>query len=91
MRASYTEEAIIQNLKDAGCCPEKIECFMKEYRNNQKADSLKLLAAHRRELLDNLHREQKCIDCLDYLVYDIEKQDDLENADAIEQTGKGSI
>ena len=91
MRASYTEEAIIQNLKDAGCCPEKIECFMKEYRNNQKADSLKLLAAHRRELLDNLHREQKCMEGVDYLVYDIEKQDDLEKADAIEQTGKGSI
>lgn len=85
MRACYTEEAIIQNLEDAGCCPETIECFMTEYRSHKKADSLKLLAAHRRKLLENLHREQKCIDCLDYLIYDIEKSDD------IHETEKGRI
>lgn len=73
MRACYTEEAIMQNLEDAGCDSETIECFMKEYREHKRDDGLRLLAEHRRKLLDNLHREQHCIDCLDYLIHDIEK------------------
>ena len=77
MRARHTEEAIIQNLEDAGCCQETIECFMTDYRDKKTADKLKLLAEHRRKLVENQHKEQKCIDCLDYLVYDIEKTDDI--------------
>ena len=55
MRARHTEEAIIQNLEDAGCCQETIECFMTDYRDKKKADNLKLLAEHRRKLVENLH------------------------------------
>ena len=39
----------------------------------KEADALKRLAAHRRALLDSLHKEQACIDCLDYLIYQIRK------------------
>ncbi|WP_243562745.1 hypothetical protein [Neobittarella massiliensis] len=35
---------------------------------------LQLLDRHRRELMDVLHREQRRIDCLDYLVYQIKKE-----------------
>ncbi len=38
------------------------------------------LAKHRRVLLDALHREQKRIDCLDYLVYTIEKNEKQKEA-----------
>ena len=34
---------------------------------------LRLLNQHRRLLLDAMHREQKRIDCLDYLLYQIRK------------------
>lgn len=68
-----TEEAIIQNLKDAGCDSETIEKFMADLQKGKEANGLKRLADHRRNLLDSLHREQKCIDCLDYLVYQMKK------------------
>ena len=31
-----------------------------------------MLSEYRKQLLDNVHREEKRIDCLDYLVYQIE-------------------
>lgn len=33
-----------------------------------------LLQKHRRSLLDNLHRDQKQIDCLDYLLFMMGKE-----------------
>lgn len=68
-------EAIIQNLKDVGCDEDTIADFMDSFKEHNKEDGLKLLAAHRRTLLNNLHKEQKCIDCLDYLVYELEKNE----------------
>lgn len=73
MRENQSTEAIIQNLKDAGCDSETIEQFMADLQKGKEANSLKRLAVHRKNLLDSLHREQKCIDCLDYLVYQMRK------------------
>lgn len=73
MRKNQSTEAIIQNLKDAGCDYETIENFMADLQKGKEANGLKRLAAHRKNLLDSLHREQKCIDCLDYLVYQMKE------------------
>lgn len=67
------EQAVIQNLKDAGCDSEMIAAFVKDVQEQKTAEALKLLSIHRRSLLEKLHRGQKQIDCLDYLVYQIEK------------------
>mgnify|MGYP000581695562 CR=1 FL=1 len=67
------ENAIIQNLKDAGCDEDTIQTFVEDLRKEKVAEGLKLLATHRRSLLDDLHKDQKQIDCLDYLVYKLEK------------------
>lgn len=67
------DEAIIQNLKDAGCGRDTIAAFVEDIREEKIAEGLKLLAAHRSSLLDSLHKEQKRIDCLDYLIYKLEK------------------
>lgn len=66
-------DAIIQNLKDAGCSAGTISEFMEKLRDGKRTEGLKLLAIHRRSLLDHLHEEQKRIDCLDYLVWQMEK------------------
>lgn len=66
-------DAIIQNLKDAGCSAGTISDFMEDIEGGKMAEGLKLLAVHRRSLLDHLHEEQKRIDCLDYLVWQMEK------------------
>ncbi len=69
MYANKSDDAIIQNLKDAGCDMETIENFMSDLQKGDEKSSLKCLNIHRKKLLDSLHKEQKCIDCLDYLVY----------------------
>ncbi len=71
---SYDENAIVQNLIDAGCGKEFIAEFMETLRKNNISKDLKLLQAHRRLLLDNLHKEQKRIDRLDYLVYTMTRE-----------------
>ena len=73
MGISEFEEDVIQNLRDAGCSEETIEKFITELKTGREKDGLKRLAAHRKDLLDALHKEQKCIDCLDYLVYQMRK------------------
>jgi len=37
-------------------------------------EALVLLAGHRKTLLDCCHAQQKKLDCLDYLVYRMEKE-----------------
>lgn len=73
MSLNESSESIIQNLKDAGCDSETIENFMADLQKGKRANGLKRLAVHRKNLLASLHREQKCIDCLDYLVYQMRK------------------
>lgn len=66
-----SREAVIQNLKDAGCAPDVIECCIACLEQGKKAELLKRLEEHRTSLLDKVHKEEKHIDCLDYLVYQI--------------------
>lgn len=71
------ENAIVQNLKDAGCGQALITEFMEDFRKKNISKDLKLLQAHRRLLLEKLHKEQKRIDCLDYLVYKMTKENSI--------------
>ena len=73
MGTENNDEAIIQNLVDAGCDKDTITASVEDIHEEKITEGLKLLAMHRRSLLDDLHKEQKRIDCLDYLIYKIEK------------------
>lgn len=68
-----TTQALLDNLEDAGCDPELAQRFLVLERSGQYQEQLNLLSGRRRHLLECLHREQRRIDCLDYLVYQIEK------------------
>lgn len=68
-----SEDAVVENLRDAGCSSSQIECFLDWQEEERTADQLSMLSEHRKQLLDNVHREEKRIDCLDYLVYQIER------------------
>lgn len=68
------EKVIVQNLIDAGCGEEFIAEFIEDFRKENITRELKLLRLHRRLLLEKLHTEQKRIDCLDYLVYRMTKE-----------------
>ena len=60
-----SEDAVVENLRDAGCSSSQIECFLDWQEEERTADQLFMLSEHRKQLLDNVHREEKRIDCLD--------------------------
>ena len=64
-------ESIRQNLIDAGCDDKFIEEFAACMNNEKQCE--KMLAAHRRELLNEVHAKEHCISCLDYLVFMMKK------------------
>ena len=67
------QEHIVLNMKDAGCSEDTIQRFLLCYQADDIKGELKVLSNHRQALLDEVHKGQKEIDCLDYLVYQIEK------------------
>lgn len=63
-----------RNLEDAGCGNELVQQFMELQDKGEEEKQLLLLSDHRKSLLDQIHREEKKIDCLDYLVYRLQKK-----------------
>lgn len=67
-------ESIRQNLMDAGCAPQVMELCMDFAKEGRLSEMVLELKKHRNHLLDALHKDQKQIDCLDYLLYRIKKK-----------------
>lgn len=67
MFSEFSVQTITENLKDAGCDQEMITEFFD--KSGKKDEQLRILKRHRQMLLDRVHREEKRIDSLDYLVY----------------------
>lgn len=68
---------LMQCLLDMGCSPELTREFIEYQHTGNKAGQLKVLTKHRRNLLDSLHAEQEKLDCLDYIIFKIKKDDSL--------------
>lgn len=71
--AADQKERLLQNLKDAGCNEETICQCMELTSAKDFAQAIRKLKQHKKQLLDSIHVSQKQIDCLDYLIYSIEK------------------
>lgn len=65
---------IYQNLLDAGCASEKAEQCEKLAEDGEWSKLLCELAKHKKLLLSSLHKSEKQIDCLDFLVYEINRK-----------------
>ena len=65
---------VLQNLKDAGCTDEMVEEFMALQASEDEEQQIRLLSGHRKYLLEKLHRDEKRIDCLDYLIYQMQNK-----------------
>ena len=72
-KVSDTKGILRQNLIDAGCDQETVQRCIDLAQGKRGAELRRILARHRRTLLDAVHAEQKKIDCLDYLVYRMNK------------------
>lgn len=68
------KEAIIQNLQDAGCNQKIIDEILDLLDKKQIDKIFILLSKYRSSLLESLHKNQKEIDILDYLIVDLKKQ-----------------
>lgn len=67
-------KAVIQNLNDAGCAQDVVGHFMALWEKSDRDTQLRFLRSQRRVLLDGIHAEQKKLDCLDYLIHQLEKR-----------------
>lgn len=67
-------EDILQNLLDAGCCPELARHIAELMLCGDDAQANLLLQQHRKCLLEGVHTYHKQIDCLDYLTYTLAKE-----------------
>ena len=76
---NVVEPEVLQNLADAGCSSDVVSRFC-ELEAQQcpetiiRQDQMLLLNRHRKEILDDLHRCQKRLDCLDYLLSQMREQ-----------------
>ncbi len=65
---------LIQNLKDADCNQKTIEEVCRLYDSGQIQEAVKTLRKHRCSLMESLHESQEKVDCLDFLVWRMEKE-----------------
>lgn len=72
--ATDTNGIIYQNLKDAGCDDVLTEKCMSFLKNGDAGDMLPVLKKYKRGLLGKVRKEQQQIDCLDYLIYKLQKE-----------------
>lgn len=72
--ASDTQTILYENLLDAGCGEALTRQVMSLLDAGCVREGLSLLSKHRKAVLDNCHAEQKKIDCLDYLIYRLQKE-----------------
>lgn len=71
--ASDTLGILRQNLIDAGCGRELAGRCITLAQEKKTGELLLLLSRHRRTLLDGVHQREKQIDCLDFLIYQINR------------------
>lgn len=69
---------ITENLTDAGLDKNSIAECLKMLNERQFTSLEKLLASHRKKLLDSVHKYDKRIDCLDYFTYTLRKSLEVE-------------
>lgn len=74
LSAMTSNQAVLQNLEDAGCDLKTVKEFLTLDGEGKTGEQLRLLERHRQQLLERVHREEKKIDCLDYLVYQLNKK-----------------
>ena len=66
---------IRRNLLDAGCSASQIVQFLELEEQRKRQEQYQMLSRQRALLLKELHQDQFRIDCLDYMVFTMQKED----------------
>lgn len=67
-------QTVKENLLDAGCPEDSARAVERLYNAGQLDDALRRMKILRCDLMDQLHRSQRRVDCLDYLIRQTEKE-----------------
>lgn len=70
-----TREEIRQNLQDAGCPESFIHEFLQAMAQGTPRQRRQMLDRQRRCILDRVHDQQKKLECLDYLRYQMKHEE----------------
>ena len=76
VNGTLEEDRVLCNLRDAGCDETMMKQFFRLQKDGRRQEQYRLLSMHRAQLLDRLHVSQHMIDCLDYLIYAMKKEQD---------------
>ena len=74
---AMTAEQVHECLADAGCDEELIKQFETCQGSGLQKEQLRLLGDCRRLLLERIHAEQKKLDLLDYLIWNVKTKASL--------------
>lgn len=64
-------------LYDSGLSIDDIRRFFVFYRKGESAEQINLLSLCRHDLLDEIHKKQRSLDSLDYIIYEIKKNNQI--------------
>ena len=78
MREENADRALCANLRDAGCGARTVERFLALEVAGAREEQF-LLSSRRRRILERIHRAERLIDCLDYLVHQMRKETPAEH------------
>lgn len=70
-----SREDVCQNLRDAGFAPEDAAGFLECWCKGNRCEQVRMLSRQRQYLLDRIHCREKQISCLDYLSYQLSRQE----------------
>lgn len=73
MQSEQEKKKLKEELKEAGLSKPTADAVVEKLENGDKAGAMALLDAHREKLLTRFHKSRECIDCVDYLVYQLQK------------------
>ena len=73
-QADDTEGKLYQNLIDIGCSEAETKQYLTLAKKGEWSKLCTALAKQKTVLLTALHKSEKQIDCLDFLVYEINKK-----------------
>lgn len=72
IRLQTSETELMQCLRDCGCDEETAEQFLTYGREDRLKDQVRLLYRLRRPFLEALHGDQRRIDCIDFMIRELE-------------------
>lgn len=72
--ASDKKGILLQNLQDAGCDSKFVYNCIALADKSKITELIQLLKNYRTGLLDKVHKNQDELDCLDFLIYKLQKE-----------------